>query len=206
MSFDVVFFDFDGTLVDSAAIKRNCFFALFPDASEYGSIVSAVLLEDPDASRYDVIPRLIEAMLAKHLVLPAGTTASAGIASYAEHVLAGVMKCNEMPGAGRLLSALSTRCAVCIVSNTPEIDLRKLVEARKWDGFVRAIDGYPRRKTDIVKERLAEFGFDAPRAIVIGDGKTDEEAAEANGCAFHKIGRPGDLLRAATVLGIDDVY
>src|SRR5688572_8715659 len=126
MSFDVIFFDFDGTLVDSAAVKRNCFYSLFPNAAEYRSIVSTVLLDCPDGSRYDVVPRMIDEMLNKGLALPPGTTANTAIESYTDRVLAAVMECDEMPGAGRILGALSTRCAICIASNTPEIDLRKL--------------------------------------------------------------------------------
>jgi phosphoglycolate phosphatase-like HAD superfamily hydrolase len=200
-----MFFDFDGTLVDSAAVKRNCFYSLFPSAPEYGSIVSAVLLDNPEGSRFYVIPRMIEEMFTKGLALPPGTTANTAIESYTDQVLAAVMKCDEMPGASRVLAALARRCAICIASNTPEIDLRKLVEARKWDGFVRSIDGYPRRKIDIVGKRLSEFGVSASRALVVGDGRSDEEAAEANGCAFFKITRPGDLMKVTTILGIDNV-
>jgi phosphoglycolate phosphatase-like HAD superfamily hydrolase len=201
----VIFFDFDGTLVDSAAVKRNCFYSLFPNSPEYRSIVSAVLLDNPDGSRFDVIPRMIKEMLTKGLALLPGTTANTAIASYTDQVLAGVMMCDEMPGASHVLGALSTRCAICIASNTPEIDLRKLVEARKWDGLVRSIDGYPCRKINIVRERLSEFGVSASRALVVGDGRSDEEAAEANGCAFLKIARSGDLMKVATILGIDNV-
>jgi phosphoglycolate phosphatase-like HAD superfamily hydrolase len=204
-SFDVIFFDFDGTLVDSAAVKRNCFYSLFPTAPEYGSIVSQVLLDNPEGSRFYVIPRMIEEMFTKGLVLPPGTTANTAIESYTDQVLAAVMKCDEMPGAGRVLGSLAGRCAICIASNTPESDLRKLVEARKWDGLVRSIDGYPRRKIDIVSERLSEFGVSASRALVVGDGRGDEEAAAANGCAFHRIAGPGDLMKVTTILGIDNV-
>jgi phosphoglycolate phosphatase-like HAD superfamily hydrolase len=204
-SFDVIFFDFDGTLVDSAAVKRNCFYSLFPTAPEYGSIVSQVLLDNPEGSRFYVIPRMIEEMFTKGLVLPPGTTANTAIESYTDQVLAAVMKCDEMPGAGCVLGALAGRCAICIASNTPESDLRKLVEARKWDGLVRSIDGYPRRKIDIVSERLSEFGVSASRALVVGDGRGDEEAAAVNGCAFHRIAGPGDLMKVTTILGFDNV-
>jgi phosphoglycolate phosphatase-like HAD superfamily hydrolase len=202
-SIDAIFFDFDGTLVDSAAIKRNCFYSVFPNTPECRSIVSAVLFHYPESSRYEVVPRMIEEMLSKGL-LP-GTTAESVIESYTNQVLAAVMACDEMPGAGRLLHALSTRCSICIVSNTPESDLRKLVKARKWHGLVRSIDGYPRRKTEIIRARLSGFGVSPNRALVVGDGRGDEEAAQANECAFYKIAHSGDLLRLAATLGIENV-
>jgi phosphoglycolate phosphatase-like HAD superfamily hydrolase len=202
-SIDIIFFDFDGTLVDSAAIKRNCFYSIFPNTPECRSIVSAVLFENPEASRYEVIPRMIEEMLSKNLPLLQGTEIA--IETYASQVLAAVMACDEMPGAGRLLAALSARCTICIASNTPDGDLRRLVAARNWHKLVKSIDGYPRRKTDIIRDRLSGFGFSPHHALVVGDGRSDEEAAAANGCAFHKIAGSDDLLRLAAMLEIDNV-
>ena len=204
-SIDVIFFDFDGTLVDSAAVKRNCFYSVFPNTPESRFIVSAVLFENPEASRYEVIPRMIEEMLSKNLPLLQGTTAEIAIETYTHQVLAAVMACEEMPGAGRLLAALSTRCTICIASNTPDGDLRKLVEARNWHELVKSIDGYPRRKTDIIRDRLSGFGVSPNRPLVVGDGRSYEQAAEANGCAFLKIAQSGDLLRLAAMLGIENV-
>jgi len=204
-SIDVVFFDFDGTLVDSAAIKRNCFYSIFPNTPECRSIVSAVLFENPEASRYELIPHMVAEMLSKGLALPPHTTVEIAIETYTNQVLAAVMECDEMPGAGRLLAALSARCPICIVSNTPDSDLRKLIEARNWHELVKSIDGYPRHKTDIIRSRLSAFGFSPNRALVVGDGRSDEEAAKTIGCAFHKIAGSGDLLRLAAMLGIDNV-
>jgi phosphoglycolate phosphatase-like HAD superfamily hydrolase len=204
-SIDIIFFDFDGTLVDSAAIKRNCFYSVFPNTPECRSTISAVLLENREASRYEVIPRMIEEMLSKGLPVLQGTTVEIAIETYTSQVLAAVLACDEMPGAGRLLHALSTRCSICIVSNTPESDLRNLVKARKWHRLVRSVDGYPCRKSDIIRDRLSGFGFSPNRALVVGDGRSDEEAAEANGCAFYEIAYSGDLLRLAATLGIENV-
>lgn len=204
-SIDIIFFDFDGTLVDSAAVKRSCFYSVFPNTPECRSIVSAVLFDNPEGSRYEVIPRMLDQMLSNGLALLPGTTSQTVIESYTDQVLAAVMNCDEMPGAGRILGALSTRCTICIASNTPESDLRKLVEARQWHELVRSIDGYPRGKTEIIRERLSEFSASPCRALVVGDGKSDEQAAEANGCVFYKIAHSSDLLRLAAMLGIENV-
>jgi phosphoglycolate phosphatase-like HAD superfamily hydrolase len=204
-SIDVIFFDFDGTLVDSAAIKRNCFYSIFPDTPECRSIVSAVLFANPEASRHEVIPLMVEKMLSRGPALVPGMTVKIAIETYTSQVLAAVMACDEMPGAGSLLVALSALLQICIVSNTPDSDLRKLIEARNWHKLVKSIDGYPKRKTDIISDRLSAFGVSPKRALVVGDGRSDEEAAAANGCAFHKIAGSDDLLRLAAMLEIDNV-
>ncbi len=54
---DLFVFDFDGTLVDSAAAKRQAFYDLFP--SDCAAAVTAVLQRDPDGSRHALIPEMI---------------------------------------------------------------------------------------------------------------------------------------------------
>ena len=61
MRFDAVIFDFDGTLVDSAGVKYDSFFELFPATEQHRAVVKEVLVADPDGSRHVVIPRMVEA-------------------------------------------------------------------------------------------------------------------------------------------------
>ena len=55
--FEVYVFDFDGTLVQSAAVKRQAFFEVFPVGC--ATAVAKVLERDPDGSRHEVIPAMI---------------------------------------------------------------------------------------------------------------------------------------------------
>src|SRR5689334_16353848 len=48
-------FDFDGTLVDSNAVKRSAYFEVARREDPGGRLVSAVLAERPQADRYEVL-------------------------------------------------------------------------------------------------------------------------------------------------------
>jgi phosphoglycolate phosphatase-like HAD superfamily hydrolase len=200
MRFEVVVFDFDGTLVDSAAAKYQAFFQLFPDTPEHRAVVAGVLNEDPDGSRYQVIPRMIERMRARGLALPGGQAAEQRVAAYAALVERAVGSAPEVPGASEVLRQLRGRCAIYISSQTPEVAVRGLVEARGWAGLVAGVFGYPRDKAATVAALLGQHGIGGGQLAVVGDGTSDEEAARSNGCVFFPIRQPGDLARVGQQL------
>jgi phosphoglycolate phosphatase-like HAD superfamily hydrolase len=205
MRFEVVVFDFDGTLVDSAAAKYRTFFKLFPDTPEHRAVVAAVLKDDPDGSRYVVIPRMIEQMTAAGLALPPGTVAAGRADEYSRLVLQAVTDALEIPGASRLLQDLRGRCATYISSQTPEASVRSMVQARGWDALVSDVFGYPRDKTVTVAELLSLHGIAAGRLAVIGDGASDQRSAAANDCVFFPVRRPEDLAAIGHRLVSDGV-
>lgn len=205
MRFEVVVFDFDGTLVDSAAAKYQAFFQLFPNTPEHRAIVAAVLQRDPDGSRYEVIPRMIALMAAQGLALPAGHDGQNRIASYAALVAETVAAAPERAGATPLLRRLRGHCAVYISSQTPEPLIRELVLGRGWGTIVDGVFGYPRDKAATVAEMIARHRIAAPQLAVVGDGESDERAATNNGCPFFPVRGPDDLQQIAARLVEDHV-
>lgn len=197
--FDAAVFDFDGTLVDSAAAKRQAFFDIFPADAGCAAVVGGVLNADPDGSRHAVIPRMLEKMRARGLP-PAGADAGTLIGRYGEASARAVAAAPELPGAGRLLARLARVMPLHLCSNTPHATLRRHVEARGWSAFFASVEGYPSAKPARVAALIAEAGLSPSRVAVVGDGVSDAEAAAANGCAFFAIRAPQDLARAGKAL------
>jgi phosphoglycolate phosphatase-like HAD superfamily hydrolase len=202
LSVDMIFFDFDGTLVQSVDAKRRAFFRLFPDEPEYRSIVEQTLREDPDGSRHVVIPLMIERIRAAGLALPADLAAGERITTYTDLARREVSSCPETPGATGLLRALHGRCSVFICSNTPQRDLEDEINARDWSGAVEAVYGYPNEKREVIAGVLDRCGTDPLRALVVGDGVSDHAAAAVNRCGFVGISSSGDLIALAALLGV----
>ncbi|MFO0990565.1 MAG: HAD hydrolase-like protein [Hyphomicrobiales bacterium] len=196
MRFDAIIFDFDGTLVDSAGVKYDSFFKLFPPTKEHRAVVKDVLARDPDGSRHAVIPRMIDAMRKGGLDLPEDNH----VLRYGEVVEAGVTTAPECPGASALLARLQGQAKLYIASNTPQEAVRRQAELRGWSRHFDGIFGYPSRKTDVVRDILKAEGIKPDRLAFVGDGISDEEAARANGCVFIRIAEPADLVAAARQL------
>ena len=187
--FDVVVFDFDGTLVQSAAAKRQAFFEVFPSAC--GEAVAAVLAGDPDGSRHQVIPAMVAE--ASRRGLASGLDAAALIEAYGRAADRALDHAAAMPGAEAVLRRAAAGATVYVASMTPHDDLVRFLARRGWLGLVKECFGYPHRKDSVVAMLLARHGIAPGRLLVVGDGISDREAARGNGCAFHAIAGPASL-------------
>jgi len=201
MRFDAIIFDFDGTLVDSAGVKYDSFFKLFPATENHRAIVKDVLAADPDGSRHAVIPRMIETMRRRGLDVSNENL----VARYGEIVEAGVSAASECPGASNLLAQLRGQAKLYIASNTPQEAVCYQAALRGWASHFDGIFGHPARKADVARDILRAENVLPHRLAVIGDGISDEEAARANGCVFIKIAAPSDLAKAARELELTHV-
>jgi len=196
MRYDVVFFDFDGTLVDSAPAKRQAFFDLFPHTEDHARVVRMVLDADPDGSRYLVIPRMVEEMRRIDLMVPEDGNSDQLARQYAHNVMDAVCLAPEMPGAKRLLETLHSRnVALYLCSNTPHEAIVTLVKAKHWDGYFQDIVGYPTAKDDFVRRTIERSGVPVERVAYIGDGISDQKAAASSKIKFYCMEDRNDLIR-----------
>lgn len=200
MRFEAIVFDFDGTLIQSAEAKHEAFYRLFPDEAPYRDIVTNILRNDPDGSRHDVIPRMMDAMAKRGLALPPGQSAVDRIGAYAQAVYAIQTNVPECPGASDLLRDLHRDTTLYVSSNTPEVDLATLIEKRGWGSYFAGWFGHPRIKKETLTTLVARHGGDPKRLAVVGDGESDELAAASVGCHFCRVCGPAALAGVAALL------
>jgi phosphoglycolate phosphatase-like HAD superfamily hydrolase len=199
MRFDVAVFDFDGTLVQSAEMKRQVFSAIFP--SHLTQAVEAVLAADPDASRYIVIPRIFSE--AQRLgKIPLEHSVERLIEIYSREAALAVDAAPAMPGAENVLRSFAKQMATYVFSVTPQGQLETLLASRGWQPYISGTFGYPHNKTATVASLVKRHLISPARLLVIGDGESDLVAADKNGCAFFKIARPTDLTATIAYAGI----
>jgi phosphoglycolate phosphatase-like HAD superfamily hydrolase len=201
MPFDLFIFDFDGTLVDSAALKQAAFYELFPHDAAATEVVAAVLAEDPEGSRQRVIKEMLRRLGRSGDELESQLRAL--VIRYTELTDQVVGNAPELPGASEILTALSRAGKrVYVSSNTPEQALEQLLQRRGWLPLLDGIAGYPANKISTARRLLAEQNIDPGRAAVIGDGQSDRASAEAVGARFFPVTVAGDLLRLGRSWGL----
>jgi len=195
MTVKVIVFDFDGTLVDSNQLKYNAFFELFPSDSLHKEIVTDVLDEFIEKSRYVILREILKRINRKTINeddLDYRVHASAK--KYNDIVVDGAKRCKEKSGAKEVLESLSKRYNLYLSSTTPETSLKDIVKHRNWEGFFCDIFGYPNEKTSVLLEIIKRESVNPEELMVIGDGKSDRDSAEYVKCNFFRISNNNSLM------------
>ena len=195
-------FDFDGTLVDSNAIKRNSFFDVFSDVDPDGETVTHVLDVVRPGDRYDIVREVAERLRDRGATLgepDIATFARRRAAAYTRRCEDAVAKCPEIPGATATLEWLAARgLPLYVNSATPEEPLRQVLESRSLARYFRLSLGRPAEKVANLATICADAGVPPHELLFVGDGEDDHQAALAFGCSFTAVVRPGPSRFAAT--------
>ncbi|HJO97727.1 MAG TPA: HAD hydrolase-like protein [Rhodospirillales bacterium] len=187
--YNAVFFDFDGVLVESPAIKAAAFRSLY---AEYGAQV------ENEAAAYHKanagISRLIKIRHC-HQALLGITLGDAELAALGERytaiVVEKVIACDWVPGAAGFLDAARGALALFVVSGTPEEELQRIAARRGMTHTFVEVRGSPPGKEAIVRELLERHRLVPRRTLFIGDSLVDWQAAEACGLDFLGRVAPG---------------
>ena len=196
MTVKVIVFDFDGTLVDSNQLKYNAFFELFPSDSLHKEIVTDVLDEFIEKSRYVILREILKRINRKTINeddLDYRVHASAK--KYNDIVVDGAKRCKEKSGAKEVLESLSKRYNLYLNSTTPETSLKDIVKHRNWEGFFCDIFGYPNDKTSVLFDIIKRESISPGDLLVVGDGKSDRDSADKAGCKFFHVFKDGLLVK-----------
>ncbi len=202
-----IFFDFDGVLAESVAIKENAFRDLF---ATYGrDTVDAVIdmnREMGAVSRVIKIERMHKEILGKPL---STEELDQWAERYVTAVEQAVIDCPEVPGAQALLQAQTSCSKLFVISGTPEDEMNRIVRGRGWERYFVSVHGSPKFKPDIVAELLRKHDLSAADCLFVGDTFTDRDAALAHDMPF--VGRrpivrknpfPADTLMVDDMTGL----
>jgi len=207
MSHKAYIFDFDGTLVQSNAIKKEAFYHLSPEIADNRTAVDTVLSAIPEKSRYEIVQKIYEVIHSRTGVQYPQENVTTAIHRYSSTVRSGVLSCPEVEGATMLLEHLKkSGKLVYVSSNTPEESLGELIEGRGWASNIDGYFGFPKLKPETVRYIQAVKSLSASDIIVIGDGLSDEIAASETGCSFYKVTNDKSLLEFYASLNSSNQY
>lgn len=182
-----VFFDFDGVILESVAIKDQAFGELFSDLPEHVDRILEHHRAHLGHSRFEKFEWVYRAVLGKAL----GDRESLELGErYSALVESRVLSCPMVPGACALLKALSDRLDCWVVSATPQQELERIIEKRRLGHYFRGIHGAPPAKAETFATLLTRHGLAPHEVLAIGDGLSDYRAAEA--ARVHFVARTSD--------------
>lgn len=200
---DAVVFDFDGTLVDSNALKAEAFGKLYE--SEGPEVVQAVMeyhREHEGISRFVKFRYWEEVLLGRPWSEAQGEELSK---QYSILVREAVIQAPYLPGALASLEALHSALPLYVASGTPEAELQEIVDCRGLNGYFQGVYGTPQTKAEILN-RIAQLHGTPSRILMIGDARADWEGAQQSGVLFlgvHAQGEPAPF--DATVRTVPDL-
>ncbi len=181
-----VFFDFDGVIADSTAVKAKAFSALF---AAYGPKVQAAVVryhvENGGMPRRDKIRHCHEIIVGQPV--DDDRLEREGQA-FADMVRDEVVTARYIDGALATLQLLKKKGIPCfVVSGTPGEEMRDIVVRRGLSPYFLEVHGSPQVKTKIVADILRRHQLNPKCSLFIGDALADFRAAQNNELAFLGI-------------------
>lgn len=185
MTPEAVFLDFDGTLVESLDLKVAAFRTLYaPFGRQIEDKAAAYYRANTGISRFVRIRRCHRDLLGEDIAADELQRLSDRFGRLVEDK---VVACDAVPGALAFLDRYRGVLPLFIASATPQAELERIVERRRMAAYFTDIVGSPPDKTAILHDVIATHWFDPAAVVMIGDGRSDFDAAAANGVRF--IGR-----------------
>lgn len=180
-SYKLVFWDFDGVVKDSVAVKTKAFVQLF---EPYGHEIAEKVRHHHEAnggmSRFDKLPLYLQWAGEE----PGESRVNEFCDRFSQLVLQGVIDAPWVGGVEAYLRGNPHQQVFILISATPQEELVQILRALNLTECFVEIFGAPVRKQDAIKMTLAARGFDPRECLMIGDARADLDAAKTNQVSF----------------------
>jgi phosphoglycolate phosphatase-like HAD superfamily hydrolase len=197
MRFKAVILDFDGTLVESVAIKDAAFKQLFSDYPQYLDKIMDYHYAHNAVIRYEKFRYITEEILGKPYTESVRKSLSQRFSAL---TLENIIRCPFVNGAQEFLEYFYNLLPIYLVSVNPPGELDTIIKARRLRQYFKKIYTSPVVKSEVINGILSCENICASEAVFIGDTPEDYEASSQTGVffiarygsrAFTNISSPG---------------
>lgn len=178
-----ILFDFDGVIMDSMALKLEsyCFALQRFDFSQ--ARIKELTHVYAGLSRHKILPLMYEQL--------SGHRASHSVAAellerFTEHDDQCRSLMQPVEGTLPFLKRVHLHCFTAVVTGTPQDVIDKTVLFHNLGDYFDEVRGSPQSKEEIVEDLIRRHDIPRKQWIFIGDGKTDQDAADA--CHIRFVG------------------
>lgn len=180
-NYKLIFWDFDGVIKESINVKAHAFVKLFePFGGALAERVREHHLNHGGMSRFDKLPLYLQWAGEE----PSQTRVSEFCDRFGQLVLQGVIDSPWVPGVEEYLRFNPHQQIFMLVSATPQDELEQILHTLDLKECFSEVFGAPTRKNDAIRITLSARGLAPHDCLMIGDARTDLEAAEANHVPF----------------------
>ena len=181
MKIKYIFFDFDGVLAESVNIKTEAFRQMYLEhGQDFAQRVVDYHLANGGISRYEKIKIFNGEWLGEE-VTEEKITQMADL--FSQLAMQGVINSDEVTGALHFLEN-SPQYTKYIITGTPTVEIKPILEQRKMDHFFNGIFGSPEKKGHWVQHILKTDNIAPRECVFVGDALADYDAAIANDIIF----------------------
>ena len=175
-------FDFDGTLVDSNAIKDSILAEVALSAGLRPEDLPQMHRHTRGMDRYGIFLYVAKQVCRRQE--DAGELGARLAAEYSRRCHERVVATDYVAGYAAAMADLAKDYSCYINSATPESDLRRIVSERGMEPHFKGVFGnigHKRRNLELI---AAEAGLEPQALLHVGDGDDDLQAAQDFGCHF----------------------
>ena len=175
----IIFWDFDGVIKDSVAVKADAFEHMFlPFGEEIAKKVRRHHEENGGVSRFDKLPTYIKWIKQK----PTQETVNKYAEKFSTLVKKKVIDSRWVPGILDYLS--NNNQEFFLVTATPQQEIEEILVSLKIKHFFKEIYGTPIKKDKAIESIMKKYSIPHKVSIMVGDSNSDYNAANINGIQF----------------------
>lgn len=186
MSSDVraIFFDFDGVIMDSMTLKLESYLHALDRFQFDRAEVKRLVWQYMGQSRQRIL-RFIHEELAGGPITD--NDYQEVLALFNKHDDDSRKLMEFIPGSLEFLKSVHERFYTAVITGTPEDFILRTTAHFDLDRYFDIVRGSPDKKVDIARQLLQANQLNPAEVLFIGDGLTDQEAADAHNIRF--VGR-----------------
>ncbi len=178
-----IFFDFDGVIMDTMDVKLDSYCYALQKFNFPRKKIREFQLRYTGLSRKKILVLIYEHLSGEKVT---ETIAKNMFNRFAEHDEKSRSMMKPIPESFAFLKKVYSQYYTALISGTPQDVIKKTVEFHKLTPYFDDIQGSPKLKSDIIRGLLKKQKLLANECVFIGDGKTDQDAAEA--CCIKFVG------------------
>ena len=185
---DALFFDVDGVLIDSMALKGKAFVEVFRDTTYTEDAILKYHMSHSGVTRSQKIEQLLENL---YSCKPTRVDVDHRVKKFTEIIQDLMLSAPTVAGAADELSKWSARCPLHAVSATPRRELQQVLKHKSLSTYFKSIQGWPPEKAPIIQSLIRQHGYRADRCVLIGDSSEDFRASTQAGIGFVLVNLHG---------------